>query len=139
MVKMGAQPGLSCMSRKLKHLENVFPGLRQKTKTGKRKYMKTSDHADSYNCIAWAAGFPSRNWHDQADGYWPKDAKRKGPHIKDLVSLFESLGYELCDGYLPEDGYEKVALYHADDDEWQHAARRLRHVKWARKLGKVER
>ena len=54
-----------------------------------------------------------------------------------MVSLFEMLGYAVCDSDAREPGYDKVALY-ALEGQWQHAARQLEDGQWTSKLGPFE-
>jgi hypothetical protein len=108
-------------------------------------YEITSEATPSYNCIAWAAGDPTRWWECGEDGpidepgvYWPEGAK-SGFGLEALISAYEAIGYELCPagGPEPEEGYEKVALY-AEDGEWRHAAKLLEDGRWSSKLGDLE-
>lgn len=89
-----------------------------------------------YNCVAWAAGFSNKKWGHQA-GYFRPDDVDPSPGIEFLVALFASLGFKKCDDGDFEKGFEKVALY-AADDEWQHAARQKGNGKWTSKIGDFE-
>ena len=106
-------------------IDDDLPGL---------DYEITSEQDDSYNCIAWAAGYDDRWWSHQPGYYWIGE---RGADAQFLVELFRVLGYEECAGYQPEPGYEKVALY-ARDGEWTHAARQLESGRWTSKLGMFE-
>lgn len=105
-------------------LERLFPGL------AADDYVETSPESTAYNCIAWAVGESHRWW--QPGAYWPIPP---GDDLAALVSLFRWLGYEHCDDDDLEPGYEKVALYADEADEWTHAARQLPDGRWTSKLG----
>ena len=106
-------------------IDDDLPGL---------DYEITSERDDSYNCIAWAAGYDNRWWSSFPGYYWIGD---RGADVQSLAELFRILGYEECGGYELESGYEKVALY-ARDGEWTHAARQLESGRWTSKLGMLE-
>lgn len=59
----------------------------------------------------------------------------QGESLDALKSCFEAVGYEVCDGGEPQQGYTKVALYRGDDNRWTHAARQDG-GEWVSKLGK---
>lgn len=113
-------------------LELYCPNLR------KTEYRVTSPQSNSYNCIAWAAGFTDRPWWpiDRTPYYWPIE-----PRIESLDSftrVFQSLGYEVCDNGELEDNYEKVAIYIYDDGEPSHMTRQLATGQWTSKCGDFE-
>jgi hypothetical protein len=107
-------------------------------------YEKTSEDDIAYNCIAHAAGDQANWWECYPWGpvnipgyYWPPTAK-VGYELEALVSVFETLGYGLCDGPELEPGFEKVVLYANKQGEWKHAAKQLPDGRWSSKLGEVE-
>ena len=100
---------------------NWFPALRKDP-----NFEITSDCTPAYNCIGWALGM-NDVWvgiYNPANYAWswrPKEVRCD--EIKEsLVELFLYFGFEISDNDLPEDGYDKVALY-ADDSCWTHAAK----------------
>ena len=97
-------------------------------------YKITSEQDNSYNCIAWAAGYNDDWWSHDEDYHWMGE---RGADIRSLVDVFGALGYVECDSDAHEDGYLKVALY-AKDGEWTHAARQLENGNWTSKLGIYE-
>lgn len=108
-------------------------------------YEITSDETPIYNCIAWAMGDTTQWWECGRDGpidepgfYWPEGAEH-GFGLQALINAYETMGFELCQegGPVPEEGYEKVALY-AENGEWRHAARQLVDGRWSSKLGELE-
>jgi hypothetical protein len=105
-------------------LEKVFPAL------AGDGYALSSPETSAYNCIAWAVGESHRWWEPGI--YWPVQA---GDDVAALVTLFASFGYVPCEGEGLEPGYEKVALYAGELDEWTHAARQLPGGWWTSKLG----
>jgi hypothetical protein len=91
-----------------------------------------SEESDRYNCVAFAADDDQRIWRPDQH-YWPPRAKR-GDDIESLISVFEAIGYELCEDGSVEPEYEKVALY-GDADGWLHAAKQHDSGWWLSKLG----
>jgi hypothetical protein len=104
-------------------------------------YKVTSNATVLYNCIAYAAGDESRWWEpyrrDDRPTYWPKNAIQ-GYSLEALVSAFVAIGYEACENGDLEPGFEKVALYVADDDTYGHAAKQKDDGSWVSKLGDWE-
>ncbi|MFB2918410.1 DUF7689 domain-containing protein [Aerosakkonema funiforme] len=113
-------------------LELYFPNLR---KTG---YRIESQKTPRYNCIAWAAGVDDRPWWpiDLPPYYWPEE-----PRVESLaafISVFQSLGYQVCDNSDREIGFEKVAIYIDEDEIPTHIARQLPSGEWTSKCGDLE-
>jgi hypothetical protein len=102
-------------------------------------YALTSPQDDKYNCVAWAAADTSHWWEDApyAGYYWPPDAPA-GYRITSLVGVFESLGYQICDGGDYEEGHEKVALYVDSIGDYTHVAKLLPDGWWSSKIGAFE-
>lgn len=113
-------------------VEAEFPNLRRSG------CVVTSESDPRYNCVAYAAGDLTRKWDSgmmQLPGYyWPPGAQR-GSGIEALVSAFEVIGYEMCQGPDLEEGYEKVALYVDRLGLWTHAAKQEEDGWWSSKLG----
>ena len=103
-------------------IDDEFPGI---------DYKITSEQDNSYNCIAWAAGYNDDWWSHDEDYYWLGE---RGAGIRNLIGVFGAMGYVECDSDAPEDGYAKVALY-AKGGDWTHAARQLENGTWTSKLG----
>jgi len=119
-------------------IDRSFPEL---VKIG---YEKTSEDDIGYNCIAHAADDKTNWWECYPCGpinipgyYWPPNA-RYGYDVGALVSAFEAIGYMLCDGPEMEPGFDKIALYANDLDEWLHAAKLRPDGSWSSKLGEFE-
>ncbi|MHB8376959.1 MAG: DUF7689 domain-containing protein [Dehalococcoidia bacterium] len=97
---------------------------------------ETSRRDGNYNCIAWAAGQQDRwFWPDQ-DSYWP-DGLTPAETVEAFIELFESLGYEACEGPDREENYDKIVIY-VKDGKPTHAARQLPDGGWTSKLGELE-
>jgi len=95
---------------------------------------KSSEPSFDYNCIAWAAEEDAK-WLDPAPYRdWPAGVTRE-PTIEALVSLYENLGYEVCDSENVEPGYMKVAIYANSIGMPKHASRQLPSGEWTSKLG----
>ena len=91
-----------------------------------------------FNCIAWASGDTQRWWQPGPNAYWPVSCSPALYWTLDnLIAALTSIGYVACDDGLPEQGFEKVALY-ASGAEYTHAARQLPSGMWTSKLGKWE-
>jgi hypothetical protein len=110
-------------------IDKTFPGL------SNGRYTITSDPADDYNCIAWAAG-DTAAWWSHLPGYrWPNAIR--SPTVESLVAMFAKMGYETCDSACLEDGFDKVAVYEKAG-LWKHASRQLPNGWWTSKLGPDE-
>jgi len=100
------------------------------------QYLITSDSADEYNCIAWAANDTERWWWPHPDAYWPTGIPRVET-LENFIRVFQSLGYEPCEDGALEDGYSKVAIYLNAQGIPTHMARQLLSGKWTSKLGEA--
>jgi hypothetical protein len=94
----------------------------------------TSPRSVDYNCIAWAAGDPSRFWWP-GEAYWPPGVPT-ALRLQSFIEAFRSLNYEVCDDAKFEDGFEKIAIYTKATGEPTHAARQISDDFWTSKLGK---
>ncbi len=57
--------------------------------------------------------------------------------VSAFVIAFRTLGYELCDDGVLEEGYEKVAIYELSSTV-QHMARQLPTGRWTSKIGDLQ-
>jgi hypothetical protein len=120
----------------VRHLENLFPGLRGSG------YEVQSPPDDVYNCIAWAAGATntSRWWWPFGDPqrtYWPEGVPREET-AEAFRQLFETLGYAVCGHAEAGPEFEKVALFADAQGCPSRAARQLPGGRWTSKLGAQE-
>jgi hypothetical protein len=99
-------------------------------------FRQTSPESRKYNCIAWAAEDTQQWWWpDPAEiSYWPVSVARK-VDIPSFISVFRTLGYEVCPDGNHEIGYIKIALFCDNQDIPTHAARQLPNGFWTSKLG----
>lgn len=115
--------------------EAIFPDLNA------TDYRVSSPKDPAYNCVAFAAGDTTRKWSPTLipvpGYYWPPGAD-DGDGPEALQSCFEQIGYQLCEDGVPEEGYEKVALYADADGLWSHAAKLEENGEWTSKLGEIE-
>jgi len=115
----------------------LFPKL-----AGDVNFNKTSPEDENYNCIAWAYSrkdrimWPGGEEEKVLDGFhfWP-DGVEDSTDIKSFIEAFGLIGYEICDSWEHEIGFQKVALYILND-ECTHASRELSNGIWSSKLGK---
>jgi hypothetical protein len=119
----------------VERLERIFPALHGSA------YQMTSPQADTYNCVAWAAGDTTNWWWpDEPDNpdsaYWPPGVPREET-LEAFRHAFATLGYAVCDHEGQEEEYEKVALF-ALAGAPKHAARQLPTGLWTSKLGPME-
>lgn len=114
-------------------IEAAFPKLRRS------EYRITSPAAESYNCIAWAAGDTSEWWWpgDPATTFWPEGISREET-LDDFQEVFTKLGYAVCEDDTLESGFERVALFADPAGSPKHAARQLDTGRWTSKLGLLE-
>lgn len=113
-----------------KDLTSRFPKL------DARNHRVTSREDPGYNCVAWAAGDPTRWWDHTWYGYWLNGVVSNSS-IEAYVKLFRALGFEPSGDSKPEPGFEKIALY-AKNGEFTHVARQLESGTWTSKLGMLE-
>lgn len=99
-------------------------------------FIKTSDIAPHYNCIAWAFGDNSKWYEPDPFGfyYWPNDVPRQYS-IPAYIKLYESIGFTICESGDLELGFEKIAVF-AKNNIPTHAAKQLNDGVWSSKLGK---
>lgn len=104
-------------------------------------YVVTSPKDPCYNCIAFAAADPTRKWDPgmlpEPGYYWPSAALRDDDNddIEALKRAFAQIGYEDCANGDLEVGWQKVALYALEEDDWLHAAVQEQNGEWSSKLG----
>jgi hypothetical protein len=105
-------------------------------------YFVTSQRADAYNCIAWAAGDTTIWWWPDdpnvpGKAHWPDGAAR-AETLEAFRAGFAILGYGVCQGEERQPGFEKVALFADALGVPRHAARQLPNGRWTSKLGPLE-
>lgn len=115
-----------------KATEQLFPNLTD--------YTVTSPRDAAYNCVAFAAGDTARKWDPgmlPAPGYyWPPRAlQNDNDDLDALKRAFEAIGYEECATSDLEVGFQKIALYAIEEDDWLHAAIQETNGEWSSKLG----
>jgi hypothetical protein len=118
----------------VEHIKAMFPGLADAS------FRVTSERAQAYNCIAWAAGVTHQRWwplENPNEAYWPEGVPRART-IEAFRAAFATLGYAVCSGDASVPGFEKVALFADADGLPTHAARQLANGRWTSKLGKAE-
>jgi hypothetical protein len=96
----------------------------------------TSPPSPRYNCIAWAAGDPSRWWWPLEPDYWPEAAPR-APTLAAFQFAFATLGYVVCGDDTLAPALEKIAIFVGADGP-THAAKQTEDGKWSSKLGRLE-
>lgn len=108
----------------------LFPGLAGQAR-------KTSNHTQTYNCLAWALGL-TRPWYSPLPVpgyYWPQGVPREWS-VTTARQVLALGGYtEETTNRDFESGCEKVAIYAFSDGRLQHFARQLPNGKWTSKLG----
>jgi hypothetical protein len=99
----------------------------------------TSPETINYNCFAWAAGELNRWWNPDRMGsdYWPSSVTRQ-ESLQAYLEAYQTIGYEICDRYVFEPGFEKIAIYVDDNGKPIHAARQLPNGQWTSKIGMWE-
>lgn len=139
MAQLGTGAGLRSLTDPIDTTDNratcegLFPRLRGTA------WRPTSPAARSYNCIGWAAGDDRKWWWPGAErlhptGHWPEGV-RESLSVQTFEEAYGTKGYEVCDSWEAEAGYEKVAIY-AEGGEVRHAARQLDDGSWTSKLGR---
>lgn len=103
----------------------------------------TSKATPRYNCIAWAYYYDDRWMQYDAnsiylDGvnYWWPDGVSQTPYLESYIEAFSKRGFSICDSYVHEEGYLKIALYEDKQHYCTHAAREKGDGVWTSKLGR---
>ena len=112
-------------------IRQIFPKL------SPTDFAVTSDRDQTYNCIGWAAEENDRFWWPVPGSsiyYWPPGL-RFDESPANFVEAFKTRGYEPCDSFQLEDGYEKLAIYADKNGKTKHMARQLLDGTWTSKLG----
>jgi hypothetical protein len=99
-------------------------------------FLLTSLQTTIYNCIAWAYGVIDKWYWPDAAGiyYWPNEIPRT-EEVQSFISLFETIGYIICDNGELENNFQKIAIYADNFGKPSHAARQLKSGLWTSKLG----
>jgi hypothetical protein len=111
-----------------KQIKSGFENL-----SGPTSFKVTSQPTKQYNCIAWAAGDSSNWWWPIEGKYWPAGVERS-ESIASFEAAFGTVGYVKCASAVPEEGFEKIAIY-TKGQRPTHAARQLPNGQWTSKLG----
>ncbi|MBE6245580.1 MAG: hypothetical protein E7108_08700 [Bacteroidales bacterium] len=123
-------------------LKRIFPNLNDDS-----DFKVTSKRTEKYNCIAWAYFFddrwmwPATETSKVLDGiyyFWPTEGISSND-VSSFIDAFKQKGYELCDSFSHEEGFQKIALYtKPGTTECTHAAREHRDGTWTSKIGALE-
>lgn len=102
-------------------------------------YKLTSPDTTDYNCVAWAAEDDETWWWPDAqhEEYWPPGVPREET-IEAFQQAFSTLGYEICQDDVLEEGFQKIAIYVNSSKVPTHVARQLPNGQWTSKLGQDE-
>lgn len=111
------------------YIEAVFPKIKD------AGYKIASPEDTRYNCIAWAAGRDDIFINPDPDYFWPSHLPYS-TKLDIIIKLYESYGFIISDSQEYEEGFEKIAIYVAQNtDNVTHAARQIDADKWTSKLG----
>jgi hypothetical protein len=91
-----------------------------------------------YNCVAWACGDTKRWWQPGPKFHWPVPSDPDDSTTDNLVAALTAVGFIQCLDCLPEEGFEKIAVYALSAAEYTHVARQLPSGLWTSKLGEWE-
>jgi len=112
-------------------IRNFFPKL------SPTQFKITSDCDAFYNCIGHAAEDDRYWWPvNEPAYYWPPGLPFEIT-LQNFIAAFALLGYEPCDSFQLEEGFEKVAIYVDAQGLPTHMARQLEDGTWTSKLGKI--
>ncbi len=100
-----------------------------------RDPLTESNPSEEYNCLAWAVHSTRYYiWPDELEQFsWPPDMDRADT-VECVRCFFERVGFEACEDELPQEGWEKIAIY-ANEEGAQHVARLRHDGRWTSKLG----
>lgn len=96
----------------------------------------TSNPTQDYNCFAWAAGESDSWWGHNgfADEFWPEGVTEEMT-IEAFTEAYQTIGYQVCQNELLENGFEKIAIYQDQAGKPKHAARQKEDGVWTSKIG----
>lgn len=102
-------------------------------------YELTSPDTIDYNCVAWAAEDTENWWWPDSQNihYWPPGVPREET-LEAFQAAYQTLGYEVCQDYDLEEGFQKIAIYTDRNKRPKHVARQTLNGKWTSKLGQDE-
>ena len=101
-------------------------------------FVVNSDPNFFYNCIGFAIGYedvwvaPSQR--GRIPWFWWPETVAFNDLPGSLIATFQYFDFEICTNDLPEEGFDKVALY-SKDGHWKHAARIIGENLYHSKLG----
>ena len=128
MAAMGEGTGVQVVEQP-NLIERWFPNL------AGSGYEVTGEPTEEFNCIAWALEITSQRWDcDQPRSYWPPSLPGN-QEVWTIMRLFAGERFSVCDGDLPEPGFDKIAIY-AFVGQFAHVARQLESCLWTSKLGR---
>jgi hypothetical protein len=89
------------------------------------KWFPKSPYDDTYQCIAWAAGYTSVKWwpiDHPPQCYWPQGVPLDDT-VESFVQAFETIGYSQSSNASFKFGCQKVAIYATSTGIVRHMAR----------------
>ena len=100
-------------------------------------YNRTSLPTIAYNCVAWAFGDQTKWWEPDVFGlfHWP--CAERQYTVQAYEALAKSQGYKKCSNGDLEPGFDKIAIYAANNQP-KHIARQLQDGRWTSKLGDLD-
>ena len=110
------------ISNNSRSIREVFPDLSH------GRYRITSRATATYNSVAWAISEQETDccwWpvpYGEAEYPWPAERVET---LTAFITVYKSVGYEVCDSESPEIGIEKVAIYVDKNGTPTHVARQL--------------
>lgn len=103
-------------------------------------FIFTSKKRKGHNCVGWALDDEVKD----LDMLVFKNIYNLNPDsldhtVKGYAKIFsERHGYLKCENDSVEEGYEKIALYGDEDNDFKHVARQLDNGNWVSKMGTLE-
>lgn len=95
----------------------------------------TSRASKAYNCVAWVLADEKRWYEPTVSGqyYWPSEGA-SNYSLESYAEMFVGQGFVACETPLPENGFQKIALY-GKRSEFSHVALQMPSGRWSSKLG----
>jgi hypothetical protein len=102
------------------------------------KIIDTDKILEKFNCVSFSidlyddwSGSSEPSWRT---GYDPPSEIDRSTKLENYIKYFKIFGYDICDNEEYEEGFEKIAIYVDEKNNFKHVARQFVN-KWRSKLG----
>jgi hypothetical protein len=97
------------------------------------KIIPTNYDLAKFNCIAYVMNVFDY-WYGPSTEFWPHEILSRSSKLDNYIKYFELYNYKICDNFLYESDFDKIALYVDNNVCVKHAAKQYKD-RWRSKLG----